>query len=466
MYGQLRDTAQGGQREDTAADRVQDTTERGARLAVDRLGRMRMGKKKARGQSSNIPPEPAPPSSDGSEPSAPTTERVQIKTRDAVRDAPVKVYGESSQSERPMSTRSSVKTKDTYIRRQVDGHSEVRKRADSALMPQRTEHTVPVSSPRSVQQTVKTKELFIRQQAVGRGGGSTSHVTTSQSLPKQPEASQPLEQGKQKFIQERTQKAAMQKAEGYRIESATPAPTERPEIIESPVSCSGQISSESIHSAANTLLSKQEISRKGTVEGKFSIKEARSKQSVIKWRAQKAVKVAADSTRQAVKTAEYSGRAVQQGIHAAQLTTSAAQQTAYVAQQSTRAAVQAPRRAVQAAGGAKRTAAAVGRPAVKATMSALHGAVSAIRAAMAPLAAGGGAVVTVVLVLCMVGALLLSPLGVLFSSETSGSSALSDAIQEINQEFDVKLEELKVAATYDELSLSVTRAPWREVLAI
>ena len=36
IYGQLRDTAQGGQREDTAADRVQGTTERGARLAVDR----------------------------------------------------------------------------------------------------------------------------------------------------------------------------------------------------------------------------------------------------------------------------------------------------------------------------------------------------------------------------------------------------------------------------------------------
>ena len=86
--------------------------------------------------------------------------------------------------------------------------------------------------------------------------------------------------------------------------------------------------------------------------------------------------------------------------------------------------------------------------------------------AMAPLAAGGGAVVTVVLVLCMVGALLLSPLGVLFSGEASGSSALSDAIQEINQKFDAKLEELKSASTYDELSLSVTRAPWREVLAV
>lgn len=61
IYGQLRDTAQGGQREDTAADRMQGTTERGARLAVDRLGRMRLGKKKGEGQSSDVPPESAPP---------------------------------------------------------------------------------------------------------------------------------------------------------------------------------------------------------------------------------------------------------------------------------------------------------------------------------------------------------------------------------------------------------------------
>ena len=53
--------------------------------------------------------------------------------------------------------------------------------------------------------------------------------------------------------------------------------------------------------------------------------------------------------------------------------------------------------------------------------------------------------ITVVLVLCMVGAILLSPLGVLFSSELSGSSALSNAIQETNQEFDAKLEVLKAS---------------------
>lgn len=452
LYGQLRDTAQGGQREDTAADRVQDTTERGTRLAVDRLGRMRMGKKKAKGQSSNIPPEPAPPSSDGSEPSAPTTERVQIKTRDAVRDSPVKVYGAGGQLERVMSVQPSVKTKESYIHRQVDACGEVRQKADPTPTPQMPEHTAPVNSPRSAQQTVKTKELFIRQQVTGKDRRSTSLAPTSHPFPIQPEVSQPLERGKQKFIQERTQKAVMQKAEGYRIESATPAPTERPEIIESSPCPSGRTSLEPVCNEANIFPPKQKINGKETVNGKFPIKEAHSKQFNIKRPARKTMKVAADSPRQAVKTVEHSGKAVQQGTLTAQQTSSTVQQSA--------------RAAVQAVGEAKRTAAAVGRPAVKAAVSALRGAVSAIRTAIAPLAAGGGAVVTMVLVLCMVGALLLSPMGVLFSGEASGGSALADAIQEINQEFDVKLEELKVAATYDELSLSVTRAPWWEILAV
>lgn len=466
IYGQLRDTAQGGQREDTAADRMQGTTERGARLAVDRLGRMRLGKKKGKGQSSDVPPESAPPSSGGAESPAPATERVQIKTRDAVRDSLVKVYGEGGQSERPASARPSVKTKEAYIHRQMDAYGEVRQKSDPVPTPQTPEHTVSVNSPRSVRQTVKTKESFIRQQAVARNGRSVSPAPTSQPFPIQPEASQPVEQGRQKFIQERTQKATMQKAEGCRIESVAPMPTERHEIIESPPSAPKQRSSDLVRRATNAPLSKQKISEKDAVGGKFSIKEARSKQPNIKQPSRNSIKATVDSPRQAVKTAEYSGKAVQQGTHAAQQTTRAVRQSARVAQQTARANLQAPRWAVQAAGEAKRKVAAVGRPAAKAAVSALRGAVSALRAAVAPLAAGGGAVVTVVLVLCMVGALLLSPMGILFSGESTGGSPITKAICEINQEYDDKLEELKAASTYDELSMSGSRAPWREVLAV
>ena len=276
LRGQLRDAAEHDQREEDISDRAHGFATQGARLAVDRLGRMMQGKKNGKGQVSDTPPEPTPPSSDGAEAPASTSERVQIKTRDAVRDAPVKVYGEDSRLERPTAARSSVKTKDTYIRRQVDGHSEVRKRADSALMPQRTEHTVPVSSPRSVQQTVKTKELFIRQQAVALGEKGASPTPTFQSCPTQPEASQPLEQGRQKFIRERIQKEEAQKIEGHRFESAAPVLAERHESIESPPCPSGRMSLEPVWNEASAFQIKQKISGKGALDDKFPIKEARS----------------------------------------------------------------------------------------------------------------------------------------------------------------------------------------------
>ena len=156
-------------------------------------------------------------------------------------------------------------------------------------------------------------------------------------------------------------------------------------------------------------------------------------------------KAAVSSAHKAVKTAERTSQAVRQTAHAT---------------------VQAQRQAMRAADGARRAAATVGRPMAKAAVSALRGAVSAIRAAVAPLAAGGGAVIAVVLVLCLVGALLLSPLGILFSGKENGGQTIADAVREINREYSVKLEELQSGATCDEVSLSGSRAPWPEVLAV
>ena len=85
---------------------------------------------------------------------------------------------------------------------------------------------------------------------------------------------------------------------------------------------------------------------------------------------------------------------------------------------------------------------------------------------MSPLAAGSGAVIAVVLVLCLVAALVMSPLGILFSGEEIGGQTIADAVREINQEYNAKLEELKSGAAYDQISMTGARAPWPEVLAV
>ena len=72
------------------------------------------------------------------------------------------------------------------------------------------------------------------------------------------------------------------------------------------------------------------------------------------------------------------------------------------------------------------------------------------------------------LVLCLVGALLASPLGIFFSGGDSDSDELtiSAVVREIDLEYDARVEELKTGVTYDEVSLSGSRAPWVEILAV
>ncbi len=179
--------------------------------------------------------------------------------------------------------------------------------------------------------------------------------------------------------------------------------------------------------------------------GKRQIKEARTGRKAV-----------GRASRQSVKAVDSSKRTAQVGKHSAQKI-----------QQTARAAVQARQRAVQAAGAASRAVRVVDKPVIKAAASALHGAVSAIRGMLAPLAAGGGAVIAVVLVLCLVGALLMSPLGIFFSGEDSGTSqTISSAVREINQEYEAKVEELKTATPHDALNLSGSRPTWVEILAV
>ena len=102
----------------------------------------------------------------------------------------------------------------------------------------------------------------------------------------------------------------------------------------------------------------------------------------------------------------------------------------------------------------------------KAAASSLRGTVSAIRSLAPLLASGGGAVFAVVLVLCLVGALLASPLGIFFSGGDSGGLTISAVVREIDLEYDARVEELKTGVTYDEVSLSGSRAPWVEILAV
>ena len=165
--------------------------------------------------------------------------------------------------------------------------------------------------------------------------------------------------------------------------------------------------------------------------------------------------------RQVIRTADRAGHA---GI-----------QTARAGAQTGRAAARAARsaksmRAAQQAAQYRRRAKAVGSAAKKAAANAgkaLRAILAAARSLMAAAAAGGAVVLSLLIVICLVGLLIASPFGILFTSEPVDGTAvaLSTAIAQINVEYTQKLDELQ-AGEYDQIIIDSAPPDWREVVAV
>lgn len=455
LQGQLRDAAQGGRREDTEADRAQGTARTVTQRAVYRLEKLVRGRRKGKSRAfDDTWEEPAAephgtrsehlaPATRAEPPSVPdTAEPVRIKTREAVPDAPPM---SSSHSTSARSTQPQIKTRNVYVHRQAPGletpHQQHVVDNDAAPPePSRSAHQL-------TQPQVKTKDTCIRRQTRRQRPSMETprqrHTTGGDAVPMEPprddyssSQAQPLEQGRQKFIREQRKKTTARRAESQRrVEQA--APVRQQNGREARPQRTFPLSAQKREHPANTV--------RETVSSGRRIKETRSGVKAAGRTVHQAVKTAEQTTRKTVKTAEHRAKAARKTIHAA---------------------AQAPRRAVQAARATAQTTATSAKAVAKAAVSAIKAAFAAAQELAAAIAASGGAVIAVVLVLCLVGAILLSPLGIFFSGEENGGMTMPAVVREINQEYDSRIEELKAGATYDALSLSGSRAPWAEVLAV
>jgi hypothetical protein len=161
---------------------------------------------------------------------------------------------------------------------------------------------------------------------------------------------------------------------------------------------------------------------------------------------EKAIKTAEKTSKAAIKTAEKTAKATQK---AAQATAKAAQKAAEMARQ---AAIAAYKTAVAAA---------------KAIAAAIKAIAAAIKELIAAIAAGGWVAVVVIIVICLIGLIVASCFGIFFSSEDTGSTqTMQQVVQEINLDYQNKLDDIKNSNTYDELEMSGSRAVWPEVLSI
>lgn len=115
--------------------------------------------------------------------------------------------------------------------------------------------------------------------------------------------------------------------------------------------------------------------------------------------------------------------------------------------------------AKQSAKGAKKAARAA-KKAIKVMIESTKALVNAI-------IAGGWVSVVVIILICLVAALCSSFYGIFFSSETSQSGMnITSVIQQINNEFDDKIDEIKLSGSFDGVEVIGSRSNWKDVLSI
>ena len=293
----------------------------------------------------------------------------------------------------------------------------------------------------AMKQAVKTKNAYI----------STQRKTVMTA------ALEPQRQGQQAFIQEQGRKASRQQAfiqEQGRKASRQQAQCRRAERrFRHQVDLRGDpLRSEYPTSRGRELPSRERIKERGSIQPpkKHRIPEPKAPEHAagIMPKAREGSKSAVLSSEQAMHSTTVHATAA--GTHAAR---EAAMQMA-LRQQTTKMAETAVQKTAQAAG------------------CALRSIIAAAQSLLAAIAAGGSTVVAMVLVICLIGLLIVSPFGIFFSGEDSGTGyTMPEAVSVLNGEFAARIEQIKAENPYDELDMdnagsAAMISNWRDVLAV
>ena len=274
----------------------------------------------------------------------------------------------------------------------------------------------------AMKQAVKTKNAYI----------STQRKTVMTAAP------EPQRQGQQAFIQEQGYKASRQQAQRRRAERRFQRQDD--------------LRGDSLCSEGFEPTSRGRIKERGGIQPpkkrQFPEPKTPNYAEGIAPKAREGSKSAVLSSEQAMHSTTVHATAA--GTHAAR---EAAMQMAK-RQQMTKAAETATQKTAQAAG------------------SALRAILAAAQRLLAALAAGGSTAVAMVLVICLIGLLIVSPFGIFFSGEDSGTGyTMPDAVSMMNSEFAARIEQIKAENPHDELDMdnagsAAMISNWRDVLAV
>ena len=107
------------------------------------------------------------------------------------------------------------------------------------------------------------------------------------------------------------------------------------------------------------------------------------------------------------------------------------------------------------------------KKAARATKRAIKAMIESTKALVNAIIAGGWVSVVIIILISLVAALCSSFYGIFFSSETSQSGMnITSVIQQINNEFDDKIDEIKSSGSFDGVEVIVSRSNWKDILSI
>lgn len=104
---------------------------------------------------------------------------------------------------------------------------------------------------------------------------------------------------------------------------------------------------------------------------------------------------------------------------------------------------------------------------IKAVISAIKMMIAALKGLIYLLIAGGWIVVVIIIVICMIGFLVSSIFGILFSNDyDANSKSMVQVISELNTDFMNKITTIQQENPYEEYDIEGSRADWKDVLAV
>lgn len=164
-----------------------------------------------------------------------------------------------------------------------------------------------------------------------------------------------------------------------------------------------------------------------------------------------------------IKTA----KAPQKPINYIKSTIKDAEQTTETTRKTITASSRVSKGVTQVAKSVTRTITSGAKTVAKATTKAVRATMTTAKMSVAAIAAGGWAAIVAIVVICLSALLLGSVFGIFFAGEDTGTGqTIQTVVREINSDYDDKLISIRDKSSYDVLEMKVSRAVWKEVLAV